>query len=49
MKYLVIASKIGKEVVLKETSDKKDAECFAKCIEGCEKLAGYEVYIKEII
>ena len=47
MKYQVIASKIGKEVILKETCEKKDAEEFAKCIEGCEKLAGYEVYIKE--
>jgi hypothetical protein len=47
MKYQVIASKTGKEVILKEGCEKKDAEEFAKCIEGCEKLAGYEVIIRE--
>jgi len=49
MKWLVIAKSLDNVVVLKETTDKREADCFAKCIEGCEKLAGYEVYIKEII
>ena len=47
-KYQVIAYKDGREVILKETSEKKDAELFKVCIEDCERLAGYEVKIKEI-
>jgi hypothetical protein len=45
--WVVYASKDWKETELARKSTKKEAEAFKLCIEGCEKLAGYVVIIKE--
>jgi hypothetical protein len=45
--WIVYASKDYKETELARKATKKEAETFKCCIEGCEKLAGYEVIIRE--
>ena len=45
--FKVIARKDGNEYILIEKETWKEAEVFLDCVKGCEKLAGYEVYIKE--
>jgi hypothetical protein len=45
--WVVYASKDYKETELARKTTKKEAEAFKCCIEGCEKLSGYEVIIRE--
>jgi hypothetical protein len=45
--WVVYASKDYKETELARRATKKEAENLKACIEGCEKLAGYEVIIRE--
>jgi len=46
--HIVYAEKEGKYVELTRKEDKRDAESFKACIEECERLAGYEVKVKEV-
>jgi hypothetical protein len=45
--WVIYASKDYKETELARKATKKEAENLKACIEGCEKLAGYEVIIRE--
>jgi hypothetical protein len=45
--WVIYASRDYKETELARKATKKEAEAFKLCIEGCEKLAGYEVIIRE--
>jgi hypothetical protein len=45
--WIILASRDYKETELARKATKKEAEAFKLCIEGCEKLAGYEVIIRE--
>jgi hypothetical protein len=45
--WVVYACKDWKDTELARKKTKKEAEAFKSCIEGCEKLAGYEVIIRE--
>jgi len=45
--WVVYASRDYKETELARKATKKEAEAFKLCIDGCEKLAGYEVIIRE--
>ena len=45
--WVVYACKDWKDTELARKKTKKEAEAFKLCVEGCEKLAGYEVIIKE--
>jgi len=45
--WVVYASKDWKETELAREATEKEAEAFKSCVEGCEKLSGYEVIIME--
>jgi len=45
--WVIYASKDWKETELAREATQKEAEQFKSCIEGCEKLSGYEVLIRE--
>ena len=45
--WVVYACKDWKETELARKKTMKEAVVFKLCIEGCEKLAGYEVIIRE--
>jgi hypothetical protein len=45
--WVIYASKDWKETELARKATKKEAENLKACIEGCEKLSGYDVIIRE--